>query len=396
MRDQTCCVKVPAISEDGFASLAIATHRASTIPFPDATAYQNRASRAPDGYSYGLAGTPTTRALEAQISALEGGARTALLPSGQGAVMIAILALLSRGEQLLLPDSVYPPARQLAVQDLARYGIETSFYDPCSITDLASKITPATRMVWIESPGSTTMEVQDFRAIADLAHTNRALVGCDNTWATPLNFKPIQHGADLVVEALTKYFAGHSDVLMGSITTADGQVGVRIKQTMSRFGLGVSPDDCALVLRGIQTMHVRLRHVAAVSLRLAEWLARQPVVTQVLHPALPGAPGHELWRRDFLGASGVFSLVLKPEAAAHLNPALDKLRTFAIGASWGGTHSLLAPMDVATSRSLPRPGAPTTYLRVSIGLEAEEDLLADLETLCAELTRRTSAETEAG
>jgi len=389
MRDQTRCVRVPTISDKGYASLAVPTHRASTIPFPDAEAYQTRSQRGPDGYSYGLSGTPTSRALEAQITALEGGARTVLLPSGQGAVMMSILALVSAGGRLLLPDSVYPPARDLALHDLARFGIITEFYDPCSLADLEAKLAPGAQMVWLESPGSTTMEMQDFRAIADLAHRHGALVGCDNTWASPLNFKPIAHGADLVVEALTKYFGGHSDVLMGSITTADDATGAAIKRTMGRFGIGVSPDDCALVLRGIQTMHIRLRHVGAVSLRLAEWARQQPVVAGVLHPALPGAPGHDLWKRDFSGPSGVFSIVFNDAATPHLYPALDLMRSFVIGASWGGTRSLLAPMDVSGSRSLARPGAPDVYLRVNIGLEAEEDLQADLETLCTELTKRS-------
>ncbi|MCW1932692.1 trans-sulfuration enzyme family protein [Pararhodobacter zhoushanensis] len=385
MHDQTLCVTPPEADMTGFDTLAVPVYRASTIPFADAEGYQNRRLRGPDGYSYGLGGTPTTRSLEGQITALEGGERTVLVPSGQAGISVAMLTFVQAGQKILMPDTVYPPARDFARQDLARMGIVTDFYDPGSLDDLRARLDDQTRLVWLESPGSTTMEVQDFAAIADLAHAQGALVGCDNTWATPLNFKPIAHGADLVVEALTKYFSGHSDVLMGSITTATVALGHQLRRSLGRLGIGVSPDDCSLVLRGMQTMSVRMQHASAVALRVARWMQTRAAVTQVLHPALPDCPGHALWKRDFSGSSAVFSIVLTAGAEARLMRALDTLDHFVIGASWGGTRSLLAPMNISGDRSLPRAGAPETYLRVSIGLENEADLMADLERLFAAL-----------
>lgn len=379
MNDWTQCVMTPAVSTDGFASFAVPVYRASTIVFPDAEAYATRQQRGDEGYTYGLAGTPTTRALERRITALHGGARTLLVPSGQAAITLAMLTFLAAGDRVLIADTVYPPVRDFAGKDLAKLGIEAVFYDPTSVAEVERLLDARTRLVWMESPGSTTMEVQDLPAIAAAAHRAGALVGCDNTWASPLNFKPLAHGADIVVEALTKFFSGHSDVLMGSITLADADHARALRATLGRYGIGVSPDDCSLVLRGMETMPVRLAHASRVAADLVERFAADPAVAQVLYPPRPDSPGHALWRRDFTGASSVFSVVFQPQAVPHVAGALDTLETFAIGASWGGTRSLMAPMPVRRFRTARPWVGDDLVLRVSIGLEDPADLAADID-----------------
>lgn len=377
--DWTLCATTPAVSHEGYASLGVAVYRASTIPFENAHAYATRRERGSEGYSYGLYGTPTTRTLERKITALEQGRRTLLAPSGQGAITTVMLATLKMGDQLMLPDTVYPPVRDFADRDLARLGIEVTYYDPQDTADLARRMGEHARLVWVESPGSTTMEVQDLPAIVALAHARGALVGCDNTWATPLNFKPLAHGADIVVEGLTKYFCGHSDVMMGSITVRDAALGDALRAFLGRQGIGVSADDAALVLRGLETMALRLAYNARVAQTLIDDVRRQPEVARVLYPALPDSPGHALWRRDFQGASGVFSVVFTPQAAPHVAAALDALRVFVIGASWGGTRSLVAPMPVRAHRTVRAWEDEDVVLRISIGIEGETDLAEDLQ-----------------
>ncbi|MBR0644656.1 cystathionine beta-lyase [Plastoroseomonas hellenica] len=381
MRDLSRCVHHPAVSQDGFASLAVPTYRASTIVFPDAVAYANRRYRGPDGYSYGLHGTPTTRTLEAQLSALHGAERTVLLPSGQAAITVIFLSVLLPGDKVLIPDTAYPPVRGFCTNYMKPRGVDCVVYDPMIGADITALIDARTKLVWLESPGSTTMEVQDMRAIADAAHASGALVGCDNTWATPLLFKPLDHGADFVMEALTKYVGGHSDLLLGSISIRDLDLRQRLKDTMRMIGIGVSPDDAALALRGLETMGVRLAHMGRTALEIAREVQDLPAVERVLHPALPGCPGHDFWKRDFAGASGVFSTVLKPETEPALEAALSAMRIFAIGASWGGTRSLIAPMSVKADRSVVPWTEDGTILRISIGLEDPEDLRADLMAL---------------
>lgn len=383
MNDLTRCVITPKVKTDGFDALGTATYRASTITFADAAAYANRGQRGPDGYSYGLYGTPTTRTLEHKITELEQGHRTLLVSSGQAANSIAMLSLLKAGDKILIADTAYPPVRDFADNDLPRFGITAVYYDPTSPDEVERLIDASTKVVWCESPGSTTMEVQDIPRIAEIAHRRHVLVGCDNTWATPLNFKPLLHGADIVTEALTKYISGHSDVLMGSITVSSEAHFQAIRSTMGRIGIGVSPDDASLVLRGMETLGVRMKHAHQGAMSAIRWLEQHALVDRVLYPALPNSVGHDIWKRDFLGASGVFGLVLVPEAIAHVSAALDTLRTFAIGASWGGTRSLVAPMPVKANRSATSWEGDDLVLRLSIGLEAEEDLMADLRRMLA-------------
>ena len=392
MRDLTQCVVTPKVSMEGFEALPSATYRASTIVFKDAQAYATRGERGHEGYTYGLYGTPTTRALEAKLTALEQGLRTFLVPSGQAASSIALLAFLKSGDKILIADTSYPPVRDFANRDLARFGIEVCYYDPVSIADLERQMDERTRIVWCESPGSTTMEIQDLPKIAEIAHRYGALVGCDNTWATPLNYKPLALGADIVTEALTKHISGHSDLLMGSIIVRHEEYIEPIRASLGRLGIGVSPDDATLVLRGMETLGVRLKHSAAVAKSLIEWIQEHPLVDRVLYPSLPDFPGHDIWQRDFQGVSGVFSVVLVPEAAQHAAPALDVLRTFAIGASWGGTRSLIAPMPVKRNRSATQWDGDDLVLRISVGLEDIEDLKADVEALFADIAARTRPE----
>lgn len=389
MKDLTQCVVTPDVKTEGFEALGVATHRASTIVFKSAEAYATRGQRGHEGYTYGLYGTPTTRTLEVKLTALEQGVRTFLVPSGQAANSIAILPFLNAGDKILIADTSYPPVRDFANRDLVRFGIEVDYYNPVSVEDLTSKIDGRTKLVWCESPGSTTMEIQDLPAIAEVAHRHGALVGCDNTWATPLNYKPLALGADIVTEALTKYISGHSDLLMGSITVRSEELITPIRSILGRFGVGVSPDDAQLVLRGMETLGVRLKHAADGAAKLIEWIERHPLVARVLFPSLPDFPGHNTWKRDFHGVSGVFSVVLKPEAVPHAAAALDVLKTIAIGASWGGTRSLIAPMPVKQNRSATDWTEDDLVLRISVGLEDPADLQTDIEAFFADITSRT-------
>ncbi len=388
MDDETRCVTKAKVSFQGYDSLAVPVCRASTIPFPDAEAYATRFERGEDSYTYGLYGTPTHRFLERKITELEQGARTVLTPSGQAAVALAMLSVLKAGDRVLIPDSVYPPVRGFADHELRRIGVRPAFYDPSDTAALEAALDEATRLVWVESPGSTTMEVQDLPRIVALARRRGILVGCDNTWATPLYCKPLAHGADIVVEALSKYLSGHSDVLMGSITVRNPEFGASLKETLGRIGIGVSPDDCSLVLRGLETLAVRLERSARLGEALARWIAGQPMVERVLHPALEDFPGHALWRRDFAGASGVFGIVLKAEAVPHVPASLDLLETIVIGASWGGTKSLLAPMTVKEFRTAKPWNGPDPVLRLSVGLESEASLKHDLESFFSAVSER--------
>ncbi|MGY4308713.1 cystathionine beta-lyase [Bradyrhizobium sp. USDA 4369] len=385
MHDLTRCVQHPAVSHDGFSSLAVPTYRASTIVYGDPQAFVHRAERGLDGYTYGLHGTPTTRTLEAQLTALHGGERTVLVPSGQAAVAATMLAVLKPGDKVLIPDHVYPPVRSLCEDYLASRGISHAVYDPLIGAGIADLIDASTKLIWLESPGSGTMEVQDVAAIAAVAKARGVLTGCDNTWASPLLFKPLAHGVDFAIEALTKYVGGHSDLLLGSITVKDLALRNALKQVLGVLGIGVSPDEAALALRGIETMGVRIAHSGRVARDFAERLQSVPAVARVLHPALPSCPGHEIFARDYIGASAVFSIVIRPEFTARIPVALGHLRLFAIGASWGGTHSLIAPMDVAAGRTV-RPWNPAEGLvRLSIGLEEPNELWQDLAHFLAAL-----------
>jgi cystathionine beta-lyase len=378
MDDSTLCTLTMPISLDGYDSLSVPVYRASTIRYPDAESYLRRFERGPDDYTYGLYGTPTHRHLEQKLTALNRGARTVLVSSGQAAITMAMLAVLCAGDHVLIPDTVYQPVRDFALTDLAPLGVMTTFYDPLDLASLGSAIRPETRLIWVESPGSVTLEMQDIPAIVALARAHGALVGCDNTWSTALGLKPLLLGADIVAEALSKYAGGHSDLLMGAITTASDELGRKIKSVVGRIGMGTSPDDAALILRGLETLPVRLARSGETALGLARWLEMRPEVATVLHPALTSHLGHRLWARDHLAASGVFTICTHEDRLPQLAAGLDELKVFAIGASWGGTKSLIAPIKVASHRSVTRWTGPEHVLRLGIGMEAENDLRDDL------------------
>jgi cystathionine beta-lyase len=380
MYDLTQCVHHPIVSHDGFQSLGVATHRASTIVFDSAEAYAERHKRGSQGYSYGLYGTPTSRTLEAQLTLLHGGAGTVLLPSGQAAIVCIMLSVLRPGDRVLIPSSVYPPVLAHCQNYLSELRIEHAVYDPLCGSDIENYLDHRTKLVWVESPGSTSLEVQDLPAIAAAAHRAGALVGCDNTWASPLLCKPLALGADFVVEALTKYAGGHSDVLLGSVTVGEEKNDKRLRAWLRTMGIGVSPDDCALVLRGMETMGVRLAHVGRIAADTARKLAQSPAIEQVLHPSLPHHPGHAFFKRDFQGASGLFSVELKARVITLLPEALNSLKCFAIGASWGGTRSLLAPITLERKEQGVGP-LNRTLLRISIGLEDPDDIWEDLNSI---------------
>lgn len=391
MHDATRSVHHPAVNEEGYASLTVPTHRASTIVYPDAASFFARKHRGFDGYTYGLHGTPTHRTLEAQLTALHGGVRTVLVPSGQAAVTIVLLSVLLPGDKVLIPDQVYQPVRSFCEDYLKPRGIDYGVYDPLIGAGIAGLIDDKVKLVWVESPGSNTMEVQDIPAIVKAAKAKGVLVGCDNTWATPLIFKPLAHGVDFACEALTKYVGGHSDLLLGSITVADLGLREQLKVTLRGLGVGVSPDEVQLALRGLETLALRLAHMGKVSEDFARRLTRSPAVETVLHPALPSCPGHEFWKRDMGRSSGVFSVVLKPVPHARLEQALSALEVFAIGASWGGTRSLIAPLAPEGERTVVPWPHQGPALRISIGLEDPDDLWNDLDALLVALEQPVAA-----
>ena len=367
-----------------FGGLNVAVHHASTVTFPNVAAMRARDWKTDAGYTYGLHGTPTTFTLARRIASLEGGKHCVLVPSGLAAIALVDLALLKSGDRVLLPDNVYNPSRELGATLLADLGIETRFYDPLNIESLEAAIDRRTRLVWIETPGSVTMEVPDVPAIVAVAKRHGVPTAIDNTWAAGLLFRPFDHGVDVVMHALTKYPSGGSDVLMGSITTVDDDLHQRIKSAHMRLGFGIGGGDCYLMLRGLATMQLRLARSGETGLALARWLAARSEVATVLHPALPGCPGHECWTRDFVGAAGLFSIVLSEHIAEEKSDAMiDALELFRIGYSWGGVHSLAVPYRVGvpggsarTAASWPHKGV---LVRFYAGMEDASDLIADLE-----------------
>jgi len=326
--------------------------------------------------SYGRFGTPTTRALETTLADLEGGFKSIVFPSGLAACTHSLLALVRPGDHVLMTDSVYGPTRAFALTVLKRFGVETEFFDPLIGAGIRAQIRPDTRAVFVESPGSATFEVQDIPAIATEAHKVGAFVVMDNTWASPLFFKPFEHGVDISIQAATKYLVGHSDALLGA-ATANERAWPLLQIAAHDFGQTAGPDDLYLALRGMRTLSVRLHRHWENAVLLAEVLERHPLVEQVMHPALRSSPGHALWRRDFTGASGLFAMALKPIGREALAVFFDSLELFGIGLSWGGYESLVLPMD-APARAV-RPWTPAGPLvRVHAGLESCTDLIQDM------------------
>jgi len=352
-------------------------YHASTVLYP--TAADQVAHRA--RYVYGRRGTPTTEALEQAVAALEGPAcaGVSLLPSGLAAISTALLAALSAGDHLLVTDTAYRPTRIFCDTVLKRLGVETTYYDPLIGGGIAALFKPNTRAVFTEAPGSQSFEMQDIPAIAAAAHQHGALVLMDNTWATPLYFNALDKGVDLSIQAGTKYLGGHSDIMFGTVS-ANAAAWPKLRDTAGNMGLCAGPDDVNMALRGFRTLGVRLAQHQKSALEVARWLAQRPEVLRVMHPALESDPGHAIWKRDFTGASGLFSVVLKPVPERAVFAFMDTLTLFGMGYSWGGFESLVISFDCAEYRTATRwaPGGPT--LRFHIGLEDVGDLIADLET----------------
>ena len=331
------------------------------------------------GPLYGLAGNPTHHALEDVVAEIEGGTRCQIVANGLAAVTTALLAYLSSGDHCLVPDSVYGPSRSFCDGFLARMGVTVTYYDPEAAPEaLAALIQPETRVLYTESPGSHSFEVQDIPALAAMAHEHRIAVLLDNTWGI-CSFQPFAHGVDVSIQALTKYVVGHSDVLLGAITVATERDWQRVRDTAMALGQYASPDDCWLALRGVRTLGVRLARQFQSGLEVAAWLQGRPEVARVLHPALPGGPGHALWQRDFTGGCSLFGVEFQPEVTvASMHATLDRLTLFGIGASWGGFESLAIPTTGQITRTAGAKRFAGPVARFHIGLEDPADLIADL------------------
>ncbi len=352
--------------------------RASTILYDNVADLKARGAATHDRLFYGRRGTPTVWALADALTAMEPGAEgTLLYPSGVAGIAAGLIALLAPGDHLLMVDSAYEPTRLLCDGLLARYGVRTTYYDPLVGDQIADLIEAETKLIFLESPGSLTFEVQDVPAIVAAARARGVATMLDNTWATPLLFPAIAHGIDVTMMSLTKYVGGHSDVMMGSLT-ATRALWPRLRQAAYQLGQAVSPDDCAAVLRGLRTLDVRMARHGESALAIARWLAERPEVGRVLHPALLDDPGHALWSRDFGGASGLFAFTLKGADDAARARFIDALAHFGIGYSWGGYESLAVPCDPASIRTATRWSDPDPLVRLSIGLEDPADLIADL------------------
>lgn len=350
---------------------------ASTVLFPDAETMAGHKQK----YTYGTRGTPTSDALGAAIDALEGSAGTIAVPSGLAAVVVPMLAFLSAGDHVLIVDSVYFPTRRFADTMLKRMGVEVEYYEPELGADIASRMKANTKVVFTESPGSNTFEMQDIPAIVEAAHAGGAVVMMDNTWATPLFFKPLEHGVDISIHAATKYPAGHSDVLSGTVS-ANEKCWERLYETYLTLGVCAGPDDVYQVLRGLRTMGVRLERHQQSALEIAQWLEGRDDVARVLHPALPSHPGHEIWKRDFSGASGIFSIVLNGGGKEQAHAFLDALEIFGLGYSWGGFESLAVHVSLG-DRVVAKAPEEGPVIRLQIGLEDVEDLKADIDKALA-------------
>ena len=373
LRSRSRLVHLGRDSEASQGFVNVPPYRGSTVLFPDVASLSTEDQR----YTYGTHGTPTTDALTEAWSPIAGAAGTVLVPTGMAAIALALLSAVGAGDHLLVTDSAYQPARRFCDGMLTRMGVETTYYDPRVGAEIASLFRPNTKAVFVESPGSQSLEVQDIPAIAEVAHARGACVVADNTWATPLFFPPHARGVDLAIEAGTKYLSGHSDLLLG-LVSANAEWLERLRRAERQLAIPAGPEDVYLALRGLRTMELRLREAERQALVLAEWLGARPEVQRVIHPARPDHPDHGLWKRDFAGSSGLFSVVLKPASAEAVATMLDGLELFGLGYSWGGFESLVIPFDCGTYRTATRwaPGGPA--LRFSVGLEDIDDLKDDL------------------
>lgn len=378
-KDDTLTVHAGRHPEQQFGVVNPPVYHVSTVTFPTVAALEAASKHPFEGVYYGRYGTPTTFSLEEAVAALEGGSRAIATSSGLAAICAALIAFTRAGDHVLVADSVYAPTRKFCDGVLRRYGVETTYFDPTIGAAVEALIRPATRLVFLESPGSLTFEVQDVPAIAEVAHRHGAVVALDNTWGTPLFFKPFDKGVDVSIQAATKYIVGHADAMLGTLTTQDDGLWTRLKETVAAFGYSAGADECYLALRGLRSLSARLERHQRSALDLAQWLETRDEVARVLYPALPSHPGHALWRRDFSGACGLFGVILKPAAKTAVDAMLNGMALFAMGFSWGGFESLI----LDTSRHVTRTASPWApegpLLRLHVGLEDGGDLKADLE-----------------
>jgi cystathionine beta-lyase len=382
-REATRLIRAGKVSSDLLRTVGPPIQKGSTVLIGKAAnLYDDRRP------TYGRGGLAAQEALAAALAELEGAHTVKLFPSGLAAVGGAIMAVVKAGDEVLVTDAIYKPIRRFCDRVLGRFGVAMRYFAPDASPEAVMTLaTPATRLIVLESPGSLTFEMQDVPAIARLAKARGILTLMDNTWAAGLLFKPLAHGVDLSVQSLTKYVGGHSDVFMGSAAAGDPQLGQALERTIVDFGWSVGADDAYQMLRGLRTLPTRLERHGASSLKVAAWLSEQPQVAQVLHPALPGAPGHALWKRDYAGAAGVFAIVLKPAPARAVNAFLDALRLFGLGFSWGGFESLALTADPQFDVRKVKPAFAGPVVRLNIGLEDPDDLIADLRGGLAMLTR---------
>jgi cystathionine beta-lyase len=375
---QTALLHGDYVAPDQFDAFPVGIHHASTVLFPNVAALRSRNWKEKNGYTYGLHGTPTTFTLEARLAQIEGGRYCRVVPSGLAAISMINLAILKTGDDVLLPENVYGPNRDQVIWLARDFGITARFYDPLIGGGIADLIQENTRLIWTEAPGSVSMEVSDVPAICAAAHARGVLVAMDNTWSAGLAFNAFGHGVDIVMQALTKYQSGGSDILMGAVITCDDALNHLIELAHMRLGFGVGMDDVYLVLRSLPSMRLRFDAHDAAAREIAGWLQQRPEISQVLHPALADCPGHEIWCRDFSGAGGLFSVVFDTRfSQAQIDRFVDGLVLFKIGFSWGGAHSLCVPYHMQAMRSgWPHRGG---LVRFNIGLESVGDLIADIE-----------------
>jgi cystathionine beta-lyase len=381
---QTALIHSPYSAPEGFAAFPVAIHHASTVLFENVAAMRSGEWKEKNAYTYGLHGTPTTFTLEARLAEIEGGSHCLLAPSGLAAIAMIDLALLKTGDDVLLPDNVYNPNRELGRWLQADFGITARYYDPLVGAGIADLIEPNTKLVWTEAPGSVSMEVPDLPAICKAAHEKGVLVALDNTWSAGLALRAFDLGVDIVMQALTKYQSGGSDVLMGAVITRERALNDRIAMAHMRLGMGVSADDAYLVMRGLPSMKLRFEAHDAGARKVAAWLKSRPEITTVLHPAFEDCPGHEHWKRDFSGAGGLFSVLFDARyTEEQTDRFVDSLELFGLGYSWGGANSLVMPYRIqAMRRGWQDAGV---LVRFNIGLEDTDDLIADLGQALARL-----------
>ena len=364
----------------GFESFSTPVMRASTVVFPNLGAVRSADWRNDAQWRYGLHATPTSATLMQQLAQIEGGKHALLQPSGLSAISNVYFAFVKAGDDVLIPDNVYSPNREHGNWLAHDFGVSVRYYDPMIGAGIADLIRPNTRLIWIEAPGSVTMEVPDVPAIAAAARARKVITAIDNTYSAGLAFRPLEHGVDVSVQALTKYQSGGSDLLMGATITADDALHQELKRARMRMGIGVSVDDCSLVLRSLPSMKARFEAHNRSALALAHWLKARPEISAMLHPAFPDCPGHAEFMRDFSGAGGLFSVVFHERySPAQIDAFVEALELFAIGWSWGGAHSLAMPYDIASMRSTSQWPHRGTLVRFYIGLEDEADLRADIE-----------------